>query len=160
MTLGFDELMCGLDYPMYIVTAAGEGDISGCLVGFTTQSSIDPSRFLVCLSHKNRTFRIASRAEYLAVHLVPKTRADLAEVFGELTSDDTDKLGLCDWERGPNDLPIVTGCPNWFVGRIVDRFPLGDHDGFLLAPEVVNEADARIALSSSDVSHMLPGHEP
>ena len=45
----FDELMGELDYPMFIVTAAREGERAGCLVGFATQTSIHPSRFLVCL---------------------------------------------------------------------------------------------------------------
>ena len=50
----FEDLVGDLEYPMFIVTAPGP---LGCLVGFTTQASIDPARFIICLSHKNRTFR-------------------------------------------------------------------------------------------------------
>src|SRR5512139_1340964 len=67
------ELVSEIDYPMYIVTAAAGGELAGCLVGFTTQCSIDPPRFLACLSDKNRTFRVAQRAGMLVVHLVPDT---------------------------------------------------------------------------------------
>jgi len=35
---------------MIIITAAADGVLGGCLVGFQTQCSIDPARFLVCLS--------------------------------------------------------------------------------------------------------------
>ena len=44
------ELVSELDYPMFIVTCADERERAGCLVGFATQCSIDPPRFLVCLS--------------------------------------------------------------------------------------------------------------
>ena len=160
MATGFERLMSRLDYPMYIVTAAAEGAVSGCLVGFTTQTSIHPARFLVCLSRKNRTFRIASGASHLAVHLVPADRIDLAEIFGELTTDDTDKLGLCGWKDGPRGLPILEGCPNWFAGPVVERFGMGDHDGFVLEPETVGDAGIGEMLSFSDVSRLEPGHEP
>jgi flavin reductase (DIM6/NTAB) family NADH-FMN oxidoreductase RutF len=51
----FNSLVGDLHYPMFIVTACAEGERSGCLIGFATQASIDPPRFLVGLSHQNRT---------------------------------------------------------------------------------------------------------
>ena len=66
MNDAFDELVGGLDYPLWIVTAAAGEERDGCLVGFGCQSSIDPSRFLVCLSKNNRTYRVAKRAEHTA----------------------------------------------------------------------------------------------
>ena len=71
----FTSLMGELDYPMFIVTTvAGDGERSGCLIGFATQISIDPPRFLVGLSEKNHTYRVAQRAEHIAVHFVPSRR--------------------------------------------------------------------------------------
>src|SRR3954447_12246363 len=77
---------------MFIVTACADGERSGCLIGFATQASIDPSRFLVCLSHKNRTYRVARGTELLGVHFVPEEQAELAELFGGETRDEVDKL--------------------------------------------------------------------
>ncbi|HTI35116.1 MAG TPA: flavin reductase, partial [Miltoncostaea sp.] len=65
------EIVSAIDYPMYIVTVAAGGERAGCLVGFTTQCSIDPPRFLVCLSLRNHTFRVSQGAEVMVVHLVP-----------------------------------------------------------------------------------------
>jgi flavin reductase (DIM6/NTAB) family NADH-FMN oxidoreductase RutF len=59
----FNSLVGDLDYPMFIVTACADGERSGCLIGFATQASIDPPRFLVGLSHKNRTYRVGIKAE-------------------------------------------------------------------------------------------------
>jgi len=68
----FTSLVSELDYPMFIVTTvAADGERSGCLIGFATQISISPPRFLVGLSGKNHTYRVAQRAEHLAVHFVP-----------------------------------------------------------------------------------------
>ena len=58
----FDRLVSLLDYPMFVVTTRADDEMSGCLVGFSTQVSINPSRFLVGLSKRNRTYRVASRA--------------------------------------------------------------------------------------------------
>src|SRR5688500_14810059 len=114
------ELVSTIDYPMYIVTAAAGGERAGWLVGFTTQCSIDPPRFLVCLSDKNRTFRVARRAEVLVVHLVPETEDALARLFGSETGDDVDKFARCEWTPGPHGAPVLAACRNWFAGRVLE----------------------------------------
>ena len=43
----FNELAGDLEYPMFIVTARAGDEPLGCLVGFATQMSIDPPRFLI-----------------------------------------------------------------------------------------------------------------
>ena len=78
----FDRLVSLLDYPMFVVvTTRADDEMGGCLVGFSTQVSIGPPRFLVGLSKRSRT-RIASRADHLAVHLVPRTEVEIARLFG------------------------------------------------------------------------------
>ena len=97
----FDALVGDLDYPMFIVTVCADGEPSGCLVGFATQASIDPSRFLVCLSHVNHTCRVGRDAELLGVHFVPEEHAELAELFGGETGDEVDKFARCEWRPAP-----------------------------------------------------------
>jgi flavin reductase (DIM6/NTAB) family NADH-FMN oxidoreductase RutF len=50
MTEPFEKLVSLLDYPMYVVTTRVDDESAGCLVGFTSQVSIGPPRFLVGLS--------------------------------------------------------------------------------------------------------------
>ena len=130
----FEAIVARLDYPMFIVTAAAGAERDGCLVGFAAQCSIDPPRFVVWLSDKNRTYRIARGAETLVVHLVPEERRDLAELFGGVTADAEDKLGRCAWHPGPGGAPVLDACPDWFAGRVRERVPGGDHVGFVLDP--------------------------
>ena len=142
-----------LDYPMYIATVPGDG----CLVGFATQCSIDPPRFLACLSNKNRTYRLARDAEHLALHFVPAERTDLAELFGGETGDELDKLARCEWREGPGGVPLLAGCP-YLVGRIRDCFDLGDHAAFELD---VTDACGVPAdpLRFQEAKRIDPGHE-
>src|SRR5919106_332536 len=100
---------------MFIVTVAAGGERAGCLVGFATQCSIDPPRFLICLSDKNRTFRVARDADLLIVHLVPQEADDLAELFGSETGDEIDKFARCGWSPGPGGAPVLDACGNWFA---------------------------------------------
>src|SRR5690242_1861529 len=106
----FDELVGGLDYPMFIVTVRDDEEIAGCLVGFATQCSIDPPRFLVCISEKNRTYRIARGADVMAIHLVPASATGLAALFGGETGDEVDKFARCAWHVGPRGAPVLDEC--------------------------------------------------
>ena len=153
------ELVSELDYPMFIVTVAAGGERAGCLVGFTTQCSIDPPRFLVCLSDKNRTYRVAERAETLVVHLVPAEATGLAELFGSETGDDGDKFARCAWRPGPGEVPVLEGCGNWFAARILDRLRAGDHVAYLLEPFEAGSDKREEPFTFHRAKRMAPGHE-
>jgi flavin reductase (DIM6/NTAB) family NADH-FMN oxidoreductase RutF len=155
----FQALTGALDYSMFIVTTAVDGDRAGCLVGFATQCSIDPQRFLVCLSDKNRTFRVASRGDALAVHFAGTGDGELVELFGSETGDDVDKFARCRWHPGPADLPILDDCPRWFAGRILVRCPLGDHVAFVLAPFAAGRAGEGGDFPFHRAKRLEPGHE-
>lgn len=130
----FHKLLGQLDYSMFIVTTNAASERSGCLVGFASQVSIDPPRFLACISRRNRTHEVAERATALAVHFVPAHAEELVELFGSRSGHDVDKFAATDWRSGPEGMPILAGCPNWFVGRVLERRALGDHTGHLLEP--------------------------
>ena len=153
------ELVSAIDYPMYIVTAAAGDERAGCLVGFTTQCSIDPPRFLACLSDKNRTFRVAQEADLLVVHLVPDTEEELARLFGSETGDEVDKFERCEWSPGPGGAPVLAACPNWFAGRVLERWPAGDHWAFLLEPVEAASDPGEEPFSFHRARRLEPGHE-
>jgi flavin reductase (DIM6/NTAB) family NADH-FMN oxidoreductase RutF len=156
----FHELTGELDYPMFIATTRVGGERAGCLLGFATQCSIDPPRFLVCLSDKNRTCRVAMRASALAVHFVPASAEHLAELFGGTTGDEVDKFARCEWHEGPAGLPILAECDNWFAATILARHELGDHVGFLLDPIAVNSGTRLDEFTFHRARRIEPGHEP
>jgi flavin reductase (DIM6/NTAB) family NADH-FMN oxidoreductase RutF len=155
----FDALVDAADAPVFVVTTMAHGERAGCLVGFATQTSIEPARFLVCLSRENRTFVVAADATHLAVHLVPATARPVAELFGGSTGDEEDKFAQVAWSPGPHDVPLLDDCPTRFVGRVVERLDLGDHVGHLLEPEA-GDAATGPSLSFRDVTDVEAGHPP
>lgn len=156
----FEKLVAMLDYPMYVVTTTSDGTKAGCLVGFTSQVSIGPPRFLVGLSKRNHTYRVARDATHLAVHLVPRRHRDLARLFGSETGDRTDKFARCEWHSGPHGLPVLSDAAGWFAGEVLERFDLGDHVGHVLAPIAGHAPDEFEQLVTfADVRDLEPGHD-
>jgi flavin reductase (DIM6/NTAB) family NADH-FMN oxidoreductase RutF len=149
-----------LDYPMFVVTAHAAGERAGCLVGFATQCSIHPTRVLICLSEKNRTYRVAQQTDVLAVHAVPAEREDLAELFGSQTGDEVDKFAGCAWREGPAGVPIVSGCDNWFAGRVLARLGAGDHQAVLLEPFEGGAGEDVSQFNFHRAKRIEPGHAP
>ncbi len=154
----FDELAGEIEYSMLIVTTAADGHQAGCLVGFATQCSIDPPRFLVCISEKNRTLRIAERSDALLVHFVPANAEALVELFGSETGDEVDKFARCRWHAGPRDLPVLDDCPRWVAGEILERLALGDHRGFVIVPFAAEREETAEPFSFHRAKHLEPGH--
>ncbi|MEV7991547.1 flavin reductase [Streptomyces sp. NPDC086077] len=150
-----------LDPDMCVVTAVAGGERAGCLVGFASQCSLRPVRFVVWLSEANRTFRVARSAQFLAVHLLAREQLGLAEVFGGRTGDDgDDKFRDVRWRQGHVGTVVLEDAEAWFVGQVVGRVGGGDHIGFVLDPVEwgVREDSGGPLLRLSDAHGIDPGH--
>jgi flavin reductase (DIM6/NTAB) family NADH-FMN oxidoreductase RutF len=158
---GVDTFTDRLNPDMYVVTATARGERSGCLVGFASQCSISPPRFVVWLSKANRTFRVAEHADRLAVHVLTREQHDLADLFGGRTGDDgVDKFAHVRWAERQGGAAVLQDAPAWFVGRVVERTDGGDHVGFVLDPVESGGRDGPDGplLRLADVLDISPGH--
>ncbi|WP_369166928.1 flavin reductase family protein [Streptomyces sp. R28] len=155
-----DEFIGLLNPDMCVVTAAVGGERAGCLVGFASQCSIRPVRFVVWLSEVNHTFRVARSAQVLAVHLLAREQHALAELFGGHTGDQEDKFRYVPWREGHGGAVVLQDAPAWFVGRIVTRVGGGDHIGFVLDPVEWGERKGYrgALLRLDDARTISPGH--
>ena len=155
----FESLVGDLDYPMFVVTAAAGGERAGCLVGFATESSIDPPRLTVWISEANHTATVASGADRLTVHVLRETDQALATIFGSETGDDVDKFDQVSWTASDDGPPVLAGC-DYFIGRVVERIVgVGDHRGYVLEPEDGERLHAGLPqLGYQRVKGMSPGH--
>ena len=115
----FSRLPQGLETPMLIVTVASDGERAGCLVGFASQISVHPGRFLACISIKNHTHGRACRAHSISVRVVPDSQPSLAELFGGETGDKVDKFTRCRWQPAADGTPLLDGCADRFVGSVI-----------------------------------------
>jgi flavin reductase (DIM6/NTAB) family NADH-FMN oxidoreductase RutF len=156
---GFARLVAALDYPLYVVTASVGNELTGCLIGFATQCSIHPRRFLACISKKNHTFRVAAQSAVLAVHIVDETNKQIAELFGGETGDAVDKFSAVGWHI-VDGVPILDACPRWFTATVMQRIDLGDHVGHVLEPLSVQAGPDSGQLSYQQAHDIEPGHQP
>jgi len=156
----FHSVVADLEYPMAIVTTAHGDERAGCLVGFTAQCSIEPPLVMVWLSKRNRTTRVARRADGLLLHFPSRHQGELAAVFGSQSGDEVDKFDQCGWEPGPAGLPLLTDCTRWVAGRIVERLETGDHVGHLITvfDAAAGEWDGQLGFQA--VKNLNPGHAP
>ncbi|MDX6200145.1 MAG: hypothetical protein QOJ79_3296 [Actinomycetota bacterium] len=158
-TEAFDALTSSLEYPMFIVTAAADGERNGCLVGFATQCSMDPPTLLVCISKANRTFNTAQRSTSLVVHYLGVEDEALARLFGESTGDEEDKFAKCSWSPRPDGTPVLDGCRGWVSGDVVSRTDVGDHMAMAVRITTAEVQDDRAGqLGFQRVKDFDPGH--
>jgi flavin reductase (DIM6/NTAB) family NADH-FMN oxidoreductase RutF len=144
---------------MYIVTVLGaDGERDGCLIGFATQCSIHPPRFIACISKENRTFDAVRAADAIVVHFLGAEQVELAKLFGGETGDEVDKFDLCAWSEGPFGIPVLDDVPGWFAGRILERRDVGDHVAHLLEPTHTEDRGGAVGLGFQDVKRIHPGH--
>ncbi|QJS99239.1 flavin reductase [Streptomyces asoensis] len=156
-----DAFIDRLNPDMCVVTAEAGGERAGCLVGFASQCSMRPVRFVVWLSKVNRTYGVARAAEFLAVHLLTPEQFELAALFGGETGDRVDKFARTRWTEGYGGAVVLQDADAWFVGRIEQRIDAGDHVGFVLDPVrsgAKGEPDGRPLLRLADAVAIEPGH--
>ena len=144
---------------MFIVTTvAPSGERDGCLIGFATQCSVKPPRFIACISKENRTFDAVRDADAIVVHFLGAAQRRLAELFGGETGDEVDKFELCEWSEGPGGIPVLDDVPGWFAGRILERHDAGDHVALLLEPTAAEDRGGALDLGFQAVKPIDPGH--
>ena len=120
---------------MFVVTTQADGDPSGCLVGFATQTSMQPRRgFWSGCPGTTTPAGWRRDPSYLAVHVLARRHIGLARLFGGQTGDQVNKFDHCSWHTGPHGMPILDDAVAWFVGKTLKRIDLGDHIGYLLEP--------------------------
>ncbi len=157
----FDALVTAGDTPMVVITAANGEERSGCLVGFHTQSSIDPRRYAIWLSKANHTYRVALGSPFLAVHYLAEGHHDLARLFGGETGDEIDKFARVTWEPGPDGVPLLSDCTTRIIVRQVEVIDLGgDHVCIETDPVSATASEDFRPLRFSDVRDVDAGHSP
>jgi flavin reductase (DIM6/NTAB) family NADH-FMN oxidoreductase RutF len=143
---------------LVVVTAAHNGERSGCLVGFHSQCSIDPVRYAVWISRLNHTYPIATRSDHLGLHFLDESDHDLASTFGGMSGDDVDKFAGVEWSVGDFDVPILTNCKTVVIAtRVTCLDDGGDHVGIVCEP-VASAVERFRPLRLLDVQDITPGH--
>ena len=156
----FETLMASADPPLIVVTTAAEDERAGCLVGFHIQSSIDPQHYCVWLSKANHTYRVGLRARHFAVHFLTSEDLDLAERFGTVSGEDTDKFAGLDIELDEHGVPLLKACPNRLSLERIALLDEGSDHVCLTNRVTSSHTGGRFEpLRVSAAIHLDPGHD-
>ena len=156
----FDTLMASADPPLVVVTTAAEDERAGCLVGFHVQSSIDPQHYCVWLSKANHTYRVGLRAKHFAVHFLTSEDLQIAERFGTVSGEDTDKFEGLDVELDEHGVPMLTACPNRLSLERIALLDEGSDHVCLTNRVISSRSGGRFEpLRVSSAIHLDPGHD-
>lgn len=160
MSEDFSTLMASVDPPLIVVTTSAEGEQAGCLVGFHAQSGITPGRYCIWLSKANHTYRVALRASHFAVHFLTDADLGLAEHFGTVSGEDTDKFAGLDLEPEEHGVPLLSACRNrLLLERIAVLDDGGDHVCLTTRVLSADAAGEFEPLRLSRAAHLDPGHD-
>ena len=156
----FGTMMAAVDPPLIVLTTTAESERAGCLVGFHAQSSITPQQYCVWLSKANHTYRVGLRAAHFAVHFLTAQDLALAERFGTLTGEDSDKFAGVDFRLDKHGVPLLEACQSWMsLERIAILDDGGDHVCLTTRVSSAHTVADFVPLRLSGASHLDPGHD-
>jgi flavin reductase (DIM6/NTAB) family NADH-FMN oxidoreductase RutF len=156
----FGSIAGSLNPPLVVVTTAAQGERAGCLVGFHSQSSIEPLRYSLWVSKANHTYRVALHATAFAMHFLTVADLELAELFGGRSGDDVDKFAEISWRPGLDDVPLLDALPHRLqLRRVALLDEGGDHVCISAAVEHTDGAEAFEPLRLRAAAHLQPGHD-
>jgi flavin reductase (DIM6/NTAB) family NADH-FMN oxidoreductase RutF len=152
-------LMASADPPLIVLTTAAGDERAGCLVGFHAQSSITPQHYCVWLSKANHTYRVGLRAAHFAVHFLTVDDFTIAERFGTLSGEDTDKFADIEFDLDSRGVPLLEACPNrMLLERIAVLDDGSDHVCLTARLGAAACMGGFEPLRVSSASDLVPGH--
>jgi flavin reductase (DIM6/NTAB) family NADH-FMN oxidoreductase RutF len=155
----FDTLMASADPPLIVLTTASENEQAGCLVGFHAQSSITPHHYCVWLSKANHTYVVGLRAAHFAAHFLTTDDLKIAERFGTLSGEDTNKFAGFDVDLDEYGVPDLKACPNRMsLERIAVLDDGSDHVCLTTRVRAARSGRRFVPLRVSSALHLDPGH--
>jgi flavin reductase (DIM6/NTAB) family NADH-FMN oxidoreductase RutF len=153
-------MMDSTDPALIVVTTTAENEPAGCLVGFHGQSSIAPHHYCVWLSKANHTYRVSVRAVSFAIHFLTEEDYPIAERFGTLSGEDSDKFAGLDVHHDEHGVPLLDACPNRMtVARIALLDVGGDHVCVTTRVVSAHTGGPFVPVRLSSAAHLKPGHE-
>ncbi|HLR43861.1 MAG TPA: flavin reductase [Brevibacterium sp.] len=157
---GMSRLVSSADSSLLVVTTAAEGRRAGCLVGFHTPSSMSPEAYCFWLSKANHTYRVSLRSTHFGLHFLTAGDVALAEHFGARSGEDGEKFSGVEHEIAQSGVPLVSALPHrMLVKRIATLDDGGDHVCITARVVTAESRTPFTPLRTSDVSHIVPGHD-
>lgn len=111
-----------------VTTANARTEPVGVTANSFSSVSLDPPMVLWSLAKSALSREAFESAEYFCVHVLTKAQRDLSELFA---LSGADKFRHVDWDRGPENIPMLRQFVARFLCRAHDKQPVGDHIVFV-----------------------------
>src|SRR3954453_6771010 len=121
-----------INYGLYVLTAAENGEYGAGGGNWVTQGSFDPPLIGAAVKADSDSHRIIASPGGFAVNVLGDDQFDIGKAFFRTTTVEGDTLNGYRFEPGP-----ATGCallvdlPWWFEARVTDTVKRGDHSVFV-----------------------------
>jgi flavin reductase (DIM6/NTAB) family NADH-FMN oxidoreductase RutF len=126
-----------INYGLYVLTAAENGEYGAGGVNWVTQASFDPPLIVAAVKADSDSHRIITHTGGFAVNVLGEDQFDIGKAFFRTTTVEGDTLNGYRFEPGPQTgAPLLVDLPYWFEARVTDTVARGDHTVFVA--EVVN----------------------
>lgn len=123
-----------LTYGLYVVTAAGKGGQSGCIINTAGQVTDTPNRISIAVNKGNYTHDLIKESGVFTVSILSQ-KADFSifKRFGFQSGRDVDKFeGFDGYAVGANGVNYITEGTNGFIsGKVETTLDLGTHTLFI-----------------------------
>jgi flavin reductase (DIM6/NTAB) family NADH-FMN oxidoreductase RutF len=121
-----------LTYGLYILTAAGEGEVAAGTVNWLSQASFTPPLVVVAVKVNSRLHDLIDRSRAFAVNILGASQKEVASAFFRPTQVEDGRINGYAFEPGPQTgAPLLIDLPAWFEARVRDVVKRGDHTVFV-----------------------------
>ncbi len=135
-----------INYGLYIMTAASQGEIAAGAVNWLSQASFKPPLVMAAVKSGSRLHELIEKSRGFVVNILREDQKSVAEAFFAPSKVEGTTINGYRFEPAPRTgAPILIDLPAWFEVLVTDVVKRGDHTIFV--GEVVEvglrEAEAR-----------------
>lgn len=121
-----------INYGLYVLTAAENGEYGAGGVNWITQASFEPALIVAAVKADSDSHRIIGSTGGFAVNVLAEDQLDIGKAFFRTTKVEGDTLNGYAFEPGPETgAPLLVDLPYWFEAKVTDTIARGDHTVFV-----------------------------
>jgi flavin reductase (DIM6/NTAB) family NADH-FMN oxidoreductase RutF len=135
-----EEALKLITSPVAVIGAARGEELGGMTAAWLTRVSYDPPLLMVAVGRDRHTHGMLEAAQEYTVSILAEDQTEVARLFGLHSRRERDKWDETEHVLMGNGIPALAHCSARLLCHITDRYPLGDHTGFVgevIAAEVV-----------------------
>ncbi len=122
-----------------LVTSSYGGKVNVMSAVWALRVSIDPFLMAVFVGHERETYRLIDGSGEFGISFCSEEQSELAHIAGNYSLKDVDKFSLANFHPFKArfiEAPLIGNSVSCFECRVIEKFDVGDHRGFI--GEVLN----------------------